>query len=103
MAETKLPNSFSLPFVETLYQDYLRDPESVPPDWRRYFQGLSDGNGFSKTQALAPSFKPWSVFNPPGGLENGGTAEKATEAVLQERVDQLIRNYRVRGHMTARL
>jgi len=65
-----------LPFVETLFQDYLRDPESVPPDWRHYFQGLSDGNGFSKTQTLVPSFKSWSVFNPPGGAGNGTTAEK---------------------------
>ena len=30
-------------------------------------------------------------------------AEEATDAILQERVHQLIRNYRVRGHMAARL
>ena len=33
--ETKLPNSVSLAFVEALYVDYLRDPESVSPDWRQ--------------------------------------------------------------------
>jgi 2-oxoglutarate dehydrogenase E1 component len=47
MGEFKLPNSVSLEFVESLYEDYLRDPTSVPADWRNYFQGLSDGNGFS--------------------------------------------------------
>jgi 2-oxoglutarate dehydrogenase E1 component len=31
------------------------------------------------------------------------TVEEATTAFLQERVDQLIRNYRVRGHMAAQL
>src|SRR6516165_12268633 len=31
------------------------------------------------------------------------SVEEATSAVLQERVDQLVRNYRVRGHMAARL
>jgi 2-oxoglutarate dehydrogenase E1 component len=103
MGETKLPNSVSLSFVEALYADYLRSPESVPPDWRRYFDGLSDGNGFSRTLSLSPSFKSWSIFNPPGTAGNGAAVEEATSAILQERVDQLIRNYRVRGHMAARL
>src|SRR2546426_6327122 len=103
MGEAKLPSSVSLPFLEALYEDYLRDPESVSPDWRRYFQGLSEGNGFSKNQTLFPTFKASSLFNPPGAGGNGAAAEEATGAILQERVDQLIRNYRVRGHMTARL
>src|SRR3989442_8042894 len=102
MGETKILNSVNLEFIEALYADYLRDPDSVTPDWRQYFQGLSEGNGFSKTQSLTPTFKPWSIFNPPGG-GNGAAAEEATTAVLQERVDQLIRNYRVRGHMAAQI
>lgn len=97
MGDTGLPNSVSLAFVEGVYADYLRDPESVPPDWRRYFDGLAEGNGFSRTQTLKPS------FNPPGAGGNGAAAEEATDAILQERVHQLIRNYRVRGHMAARL
>src|SRR5438093_5914812 len=100
--ETKLPSSVSLEFVEALYEDYLRDPDSVSPDWRQYFQSLSEGNGFSKGQRLAPAFKPWSIFNPPA-RGNGAAVEEATGAILQERVDQLIRNYRVRGHMAAQL
>src|SRR2546427_1685537 len=103
MGEAKLPSSVSLPFLEALYQDYLRDPESVSPDWRRSSQGLSEGNGFSKHQTLFPTFKASSLFNPPGAGGNGAAAEEATGAILQERVDQLIRNYRVRGHMAARL
>src|SRR5579883_740073 len=103
MAETKLPNSVSLEFVEGMYSDYLKDSQSVPPDWRDYFQGLSDGNGFSKGQTLTPALQPWSIFNPPSPHGNGAPTEEATTAVLQERVDQLIRNYRVRGHMAAEL
>src|SRR2546428_5006349 len=103
MDETRLPNSVSLEFVERLYEDYLRDPQSVPPDWRQYFQALSEGNGSSNGRSLTPSFKQWSIFNPPGTVGNGAVAEEATGAILQERVDQLIRNYRVRGHMAAQL
>src|SRR5215467_10780262 len=103
MDQTRLPSSVSLEFVEALYQDYLRDPQSVPPDWRRYFESLSEGNGFSKSGSITPSFKQWSIFNPPGTSGNGAATEEANSAILQERVDQLIRNYRVRGHMAAQL
>src|SRR5437016_7225593 len=103
MDQTSLPNSLGLEFVESLYQDYLREPQSVPSDWRRYFESLSEGNGSSKGQSIAPAFKQWSIFSPPGAGGNGAAAEQATGAVLQERVDQLIRNYRVRGHMAAQL
>src|SRR5213594_4289403 len=103
MGDIKLPNSVSLEFVEALYSDFLRDSSSVPPDWRSYFQGLSDGNGFSKDHTLKPSFKFSSVFNPPAPTGNGAVTEDATAALLQERVHQLIRNYRVRGHMAAQI
>src|SRR5215813_3915481 len=103
MSKEELPNSVSLEFVEALYDDYLRDPKSVSEDWRTYFQRLSQGNGFTKTERLTPSFKSWSIFNPPAKTGNGAVAEEATTAVLQERIDQLIRNYRVRGHMAAQL
>lgn len=29
-------------FVEDLYESYLKDPESVPDDWRRQFEQLPD-------------------------------------------------------------
>jgi 2-oxoglutarate dehydrogenase E1 component len=103
MGVEDLPNSVSLEFVEALYADFLRDPKSVAEDWRTYFQRLSEGNGFTKAESLTPSFKSSSIFNPPEAAGNGAVAEEATTAVLQERIDQLIRNYRVRGHMAAQL
>ena len=103
MAETRLPSSAGLEFIEGLYADYLRDSQSVPPDWREYFQSISGGNGASQPETPAPAFKPWSIFNPPSTHGNGAATEEATTAVLQERIDQLIRNYRVRGHMAAQL
>ena len=102
MEEAKLPHSVSLEFVEALYREFLRDPQSVPDDWRRYFEYFADGNGSSRPQNLAPSFKSWSIFNPPA-TGNGAVTEETATAVLQERIDQLIRNYRVRGHMAAQL
>ncbi len=107
-----LPNSLSLAFVEGLYAEFLRDPASVPPDWRRYFESLPDGAG--PTLRLGPSFKPWSIFNPPGRAGRNGAArpaapagvavaEETPSAAVESRVEQLIRAYRVRGHMIAQI
>jgi 2-oxoglutarate dehydrogenase E1 component len=103
MSDTNLPNSVSLEFVESLYSDFLKDPQSVPSDWRNYFQSFSDGNGSVKTEPFRPSLSSWSIFSPPAPVTTGTATEESTTAVLQERIDQLIRNYRVRGHMAAQI
>ena len=42
------PNILSLPFVEELYAQYLRDPSAVPQEWRGWFEGGSaEPNGFA--------------------------------------------------------
>jgi 2-oxoglutarate dehydrogenase E1 component len=117
-------NSLSLSFVEGLYDDYLKDPQSVAPEWRDYFVDIASGEGSSTKRSLGPTFRPSSMFNPPAftahaptttygnghGNGNGATAvapaggtKELNVAVLQDRVDQLIRAYRVRGHMIANL
>jgi 2-oxoglutarate dehydrogenase E1 component len=87
-----LPNSINLPFVESLYRDYRRDPSSVTDEWRQYFSTLENGDGAVEVK-LGPSFRPASLFHPREGRQMAG---------LQDRVDQLIRAYRLRGHMIAR-
>src|SRR5262245_60606234 len=72
--ENSVPYSLNLPFVEELYDRYAHDPSSLPPDWRSYFQGR-----FSAPDTESPA------------------------GALQERVDHLIRNYRVRGHRIAQV
>jgi len=99
------PSSLSLSFIEALYAQYLQDPHSVAPDWQRYFEEQTRGECGAHQAAPGPSFRPWSVFNPPGGqgADSQAVRRKAAITALQHRVDQLIRNYRVRGHRVARL
>jgi 2-oxoglutarate dehydrogenase E1 component len=94
--EELVPGTLNLSFLEGLYADYLRDRESVLPEWRDYFDRL--GNGDGATPKLGPSFRPFSLFNPPSARPVDGVLE-----AKQERVDQLIRAYRFRGHMIARI
>src|SRR5436309_6478674 len=102
----ELPNSLNLPFVEALYADFLKDPASVEPEWRRYFETLGNGDPTLNGAKLQPRFKPWTIFNPPSGarlLDERRSRVESRMAGMQDRVDQLIRSYRFRGHLIARV
>ena len=97
------PSGHSLEFIEGLYEDYLSQREAVPEEWARYFDSLN-GNGSGVPHKLGPSFHPRSIFNPRG--ENGHAKASVRDHItlasaLQHKVDMLIRNYRVRGHLMA--
>jgi 2-oxoglutarate dehydrogenase E1 component len=85
-------------FVEELYERFLKDPDSVAPEWRNFFAegGLAELSG--PVRPFSPTVAPRSLFSP---------AARATEVrdatALQDRVGQLIRAYRFRGHHIARL
>ena len=93
--------SASLDYVEELYLQYLTDPASVTADWRAYFEGL--GPDGPVRRHLEPSFAPRSLFNPPTATADQLTEAGAAAAVLQQKLDRLVRNYRVRGHRLAQL
>src|SRR6478736_3425045 len=121
-------NTLSLAFAEGLYADYLKDPNLVSPDWQEYFRDLTPDADFSRAPKLGPSFRAASLFNAPAasngqalavngsgaayakGSNGNGYAAPAgwnngvsDVAVRQDRVDALIRAYRVRGHMIAKI
>ena len=85
MAEPDV-NTLSLEYLERLYAEYVEHPDRVPPDWRSYFDQLSGGDGHAKTATTGRGF-----------------TEDLHVARRQECVDQLIREYRVRGHMIAQV
>src|SRR6056297_563949 len=112
-------NTYSLDYIDDLYAQYVKDPNSVSETWRRYFEQFlvstdaelelgpqdrsdpvgSNGQGRS-AQAIA------------GGDSSDGLAAVSGDhpsrhsrhlANVQDRVDQLVREYRVRGHLIAQL
>ena len=89
----------NLPFIEELYADYVRDPGSLSPEWREYFDNLVNGDARVAPQ-LGPSFKPRGLFSTTTERERDTTSAVAG---LQDRVNQMVRNYRVRGHRIARV
>ena len=40
--KTSFLGNNSSEFVETLYSDYLNDPDKLPEQWRNFFEGLNE-------------------------------------------------------------
>jgi 2-oxoglutarate dehydrogenase E1 component len=103
---TRLPNLDNLAFVEDMHAAFLRDPTSVSPTWRGYFEELRREGGAQATLRQGPSFSPM----PPSDSGQGrrGHTEAVTSppardlvAGQQDRVTQLIHAYLVQGHIVS--
>ena len=89
--------SVNAPFVETQYDEYLRDPEAVSEDWRTFFQQLQGGSPGSEPDhaAIREQFAHLAQSPQHPVIES---SEAHQVAVLQ-----LINAYRFRGHQNANI
>jgi len=104
-------------FVEALYEKFRSDPASVDPGWARYFSGLEVGAvraqpswtrrnwPLSTTDALTAGLDPTQMsLEAPKPKTPAFAAEDVRRATLDSiRALMLVRLYRVRGHLAARL
>ncbi len=101
MTETNFNNS-NLAFVEELYQKFLESPASVPEEWQKIFSSWDE-----KPTPPAPRFQPRSIFNPLPTTAKSEADDFLPGSIhatsLRDRVIQIIRAYRFRGHMIAQL
>jgi 2-oxoglutarate dehydrogenase E1 component len=98
------PSAANLAFAEALYEDYLREPASVPADWQQYFAEVAEGELRFPRPRFGPSFRPFSLFNPPARTRlSQRPATDPETAGLHDRVYLLTRLYRVRGHRIAQV
>ncbi|MEZ6122885.1 MAG: 2-oxoglutarate dehydrogenase E1 component [Planctomycetaceae bacterium] len=96
----------SLAFIEQQYAAWLQDRNAVSPDWRDYFDEMHAGHEELTPDILQAPFRQGSIFHRQAERQStpGDGHHVAPDiAVLQERLDQLIRNYRVRGHIIAEI
>ena len=84
-------------YVEALYAQYLENPASVEPSWAAYFAEL----GQTAQIASGPSWAPKPKAKPPSPVPDGQDARIAARASI--RAIQLVRAYRVIGHLAADL
>jgi 2-oxoglutarate dehydrogenase E1 component len=94
-------------FIAELYTRFLEDPQAVDESWRRFFSDMNDDVSGLLTELRGPS---WAQPAAPV-IGNGAAAhaqEIDTNTLRQATSDsiralQLIRSYRVRGHLEADL
>ncbi|HAM70818.1 MAG TPA: 2-oxoglutarate dehydrogenase E1 component [Verrucomicrobiales bacterium] len=99
------PSALNLAYVEALFESYQSDPRSVPDEWQHYFATQENGSQWPERRNLGPGFPHRSVFSPPAArpVEETTPIDQVKQADFQNRVEQLVRNYRVRGHYLARV
>ena len=110
MSETgTLPTEINLAYVEALFASYLRDPSSVSPEWRSWFDSFPSepDAGLDALRDAAVSSHHSSQASPQESSatptnDRGKDGSKSTGS-LQHSVDQLVRAFRVRGHVVARV
>jgi len=114
-------------YIEDLHADYVKDPSSVSPEWRDFFDGLADAPEAITKESEGPSWaRPdWPI--PENGelvsaLDgNWPAVEKALASKIEARAPSaapedtraatldsiraimMIRAYRIRGHLYANL
>ena len=101
-------NTYSLDYIDDLYAQYIGDPNSVSPGWRKYFEefSLSSGGNSGSTSDSLTTSQPngnGQVRVEPGEHAKSIRDEALWLAEMQDRVDNLVREYRVRGHLMAKL
>ena len=104
MMKELLANSYlfggNVPFIEELYEKYLVHPQSVPEEWREYFDRMQVLPGSAtKDVAHAPVVESFVQRSKSGGFGEARTAP--TEPVTPERLQVaallLVTAYRIAG------
>lgn len=76
-------------YIESLYKDFLANPQSVDIEWKKFFEGFD----FARSSPPAPD-----------GQEETAAGSRATDwdqVAKEVGVYRLIRSYRKRGHLVA--
>ena len=105
LQRTSLLDGGSGAYLESLYESWLRDPDTVPDNWGEYFGGLPQVNGQERGDILHSELR--REFSQLTGRLRGHRIARLTGARLaqerkQVRVLQLINAYRFHGHQYAR-
>jgi 2-oxoglutarate dehydrogenase E1 component len=88
-------------FIAALYGRFRDNPDAVDPSWRRFFAELKDDDADLLAELARPSWKPAPAAATAAPALDEDALRRATGASI--RALQLIRAYRVRGHLEADL
>ncbi|MFT3741649.1 MAG: 2-oxoglutarate dehydrogenase E1 component [Gammaproteobacteria bacterium] len=101
--QSQLSNSYlsgsNADYLEDLYEEYLRNPQAIAPEWRDYFQSLGAKQTDVSHQAIREQFAQ-KVQHPQVAIVQTGDVAQAQK---QAAVARLIEAYRTYGHLIAKI
>ena len=81
-------------FLETLYEEYLIDPENIKPEWKNYFDSIQNGKNDVSHKSITKQFRNYKISKIP---QVNSKSSKSSD------VQNLINAYRRRGHEVAKI
>lgn len=100
LQQTSYLNGANSTFIEDMYEEYLRDPNGIDPEWRGYFRALADGG--AQDVPHGPVREEFArLARTPGTTRVAVPALTPDAAEKQGAVLRLINAYRFRGHQLA--
>ena len=92
-------------YLADLHARYEENPVSVGPEWRAFFASLGDDKADILAEARGPSWAPSDGRALTPALPAGALTEQQALAAARDTLAarMLIRNYRTRGHLAAKL
>ncbi|KAJ2805295.1 2-oxoglutarate dehydrogenase E1 component [Coemansia guatemalensis] len=92
------------PYIEDMYEAYIKDPESVHASWRAYFKNVDKGLKPGQAFQAAPNLIAATAINPASdAASNLSGLQGSPEIVDHLKVQLMARAYQVRGHHLAKL
>ncbi|XP_039748793.1 2-oxoglutarate dehydrogenase, mitochondrial isoform X4 [Pararge aegeria] len=106
-------NGSSSAYVETMYNAWLSDPNSVHASWDAFFRNATNGAQPGVAYTPPPNLAPYSKNEVPltslvpasGGMPSISAGSPINEKIIDDHlaVQAIIRSYQSRGHLVARL
>jgi 2-oxoglutarate dehydrogenase E1 component len=92
-------------YLAELHARYEENPASLDPEWQAFFASLGDNKDDILAEARGPSWAPSRGGAPLAAPPPGSLTEQQALAAARDTLAarMLIRNYRTRGHLAAKL
>ncbi|XP_045493690.1 2-oxoglutarate dehydrogenase, mitochondrial isoform X2 [Colias croceus] len=104
-------NGSSSAYVETMYNNWLTDPNSVHASWDAFFRNATNGAQPGVAYTPPPNLAPYSKNEVPltslvpaaGGMPSIASGSPINEKIIDDHlaVQAIIRSYQARGHLAA--
>ncbi|CAK1553530.1 unnamed protein product [Leptosia nina] len=106
-------NGSSSAYVETMYNNWLTDPNSVHASWDAFFRNATNGAQPGVAYTPPPNLAPYAKNEVPltslipasGGMPSIASGSPINEKIIDDHlaVQAIIRSYQIRGHHIAKL